>query len=68
MNGVVLYQYGTAIALLGAWLCLTAHQVRLKRWRGLWFLLTAPFFFVAWYVLEFCVLVHGCVRLSGAGC
>ena len=68
MSWVVVYQYGTAVALCGALLVLVAQRVRREHWRGLRFLVIAPLSVVAWYLLEFCALAYGCVRLNGAGC
>jgi len=65
---VTLYQYGTAIALGAICFFMTVSEVRRRRWRGLWVLLTAPLFVAAWYALEFGALVYGCMRISGAGC
>ena len=65
---VDLYQWGTAAALFGIWAALSIRGIRLHGWRGTWWPLTAPLFFIAWYALEFAALVYGCGKLSGAGC
>lgn len=68
MDGVAVYQWGTGALAVAGSAFVSIRGVRRRGWRGLWWLLTAPVFVVAWYALEFGALVYGCVRLSGAGC
>jgi hypothetical protein len=69
VNWVTFYQVGTAVALAGLWLFWAVQRTRRLGIGSLWVAaLVTPDAVIAWYFLEFCALVYGCIRLSGAGC